>query len=164
MSATLSFDGGDLTPEEFVASMEVLSDVLNSKLEQAATDVGELIAGAARENAPVDTNDLRSRIEAVVETVGEAIVQVRVGTNRDGAAAQEFGTDPGHFPPPSELRDWARRVLGDPNAAYPVARSIAETGLDAQPFLGPAFEENLERALNMIVEAVDEAFAEVGLA
>ena len=162
-TAELSFDAGDLTPEEFVASIEALPDALDSKLEQAATDVGELIAGAAREKAPVDTGDLRSRIEAVVESVGESFVQIRVGTNRDGAAAQEYGTDPGHFPPPSELRDWARRVLGDPNAAYPVARSIAETGLDAQPFLRPAFKENLERALDMIVEAVDEAFAEVGL-
>ena len=163
MSASLSFDAGDLTPGELTEALEGLPDALDSKLQQAATDVGELIAGAARENAPVDTGDLRSRIEAVVENVGKAIMQIRVGTNRDGAAAQEFGTDPGYFPPPSELRDWARRTLGDPDAAYPVARSIAETGLEAQPYLRPAFEENLERALDMIADGVDAAFAEVGL-
>jgi len=165
MSADLSFDAGDLTPGELSETLSALPDALDSKLEQAATDVGELIAGAARENAPVDTGDLRSRISAVVESVGEAIVEIRVGTNREDAAAQEFGTDPGEmFPPPSELRDWARRVLGDPDAAYPVARSIYETGLEAQPYLRPAFEDNLERALDMIADAVDEAFGEVGLA
>jgi len=163
MSASLSFGAGDLTPVELTEALEALPDALDSKLQRAATDVGELIAGAARENAPVDTGDLRSRIEAVVESAGKAIVQIRVGTNRDGAAAQEFGTDPGHFPPPSALRDWARRTLGDPDAAYPVARSIAATGLEAQPYLRPAFEENLERALDMIADAVDAAFAEVGL-
>jgi HK97 gp10 family phage protein len=164
MSATLSFDGGDLAPTELTEALGALPDVLDSKLEQAAKNVGQFIAGAARESAPVDTGDLRSRISAVVESVGEAIVEIRVGTNREGAAAQEFGTDPGHFPPPSALRDWARRVLGDPDAAYPVAKSISETGLEAQPYLRPAFEENLERALDMIVDAVDDAFAEVGLA
>ena len=164
MSASLSFDAGDLTPVELTEALEALPDALDSKLQQAATDVGELIAGAARENAPVDTGDLRSRIETLVESAGKAIVQIRVGTNRDGAAAQEFGTDPGEvFPPPSALRDWARRVLGDPDAAYPVARSIAATGLEAQPYLRPAFEEHLERALDMIADAVDAAFAEVGL-
>lgn len=163
MSASLSFDAGDLTPAELVEALDALPDALDSKLQQAATDVAELIASAARENAPVDTGDLRSRIETVVESAGNAIAQIRVGTNRDGAAAQEFGTDPGHFPPPSALQDWARRTLGDPDAAYPVARSIAATGLEAQPYLRPAFEENLERALDMIADAVAAAFAEVGL-
>ena len=164
MSADLSFDAGDFTPAELTEALDALPDVLDSKLRQAATDVGELIAGEARENAPVDTGDLRSRIEAVVESVGEAIVEIRVGTNRKGAAAQEYGTDPGHWVPVSALRDWARRVLGDPDAAYPVARSIAKTGLEAQPYLRPAFEDNLERALDMIANAVDNAFTEVGLA
>ena len=164
MSVDLTFDGGDFTPAELAEALDQLPTALNANLEQASTDVGQLIAGAARENAPVDTGDLRSSIEAVVENVGETIVEIRVGTNRDGAAAQEFGTEPGHFPPPSELRDWARRVLGDPGAAYPVAQSISETGLDEQPYLRPAFEDNLTRALDMIVDAVDSAFSEVGFA
>ena len=165
MSASLSFEGGDFeSPAAMAEALGNLQSVLPSKLEQAAEDVAELIAGEARTNAPVDTGDLRSRISGVVEAVGGTIVEIRVGTNRDGAAAQEFGTDPGHFPPPSALRDWARRVLGDPDAAYPVAQSIAETGLDAQPYLRPAFEDKLEAALDMIANAVDAAFEEVGFA
>ena len=160
MTARFEFDG--MNPSELAASFEALPGAINDSLEVAAQDIGQRIRGAAAENAPVDTGQLASNIEAVVESVGETLVEIRVGTNRDGAAAQEFGTDPGHFPPPSALRDWARRVLGDEGAAYPVARSIAETGLDEQPFLRPAFRENLEWALDRINDAVTEAFAEVG--
>lgn len=160
MTARFEFDG--MNPSDLAASFEALPGALNDSLEGAAQDIGQRIRGAAAENAPVDTGQLASNIEAVVETVGETLVEIRVGTNRDGAAAQEFGTDPGHFPPPSALRDWARRVLGDEGAAYPVARSIAETGLDEQPYLRPAFRENLEWALDRINNAVSEAFADVG--
>ena len=160
MTARFEFDGMD--PSDLAASFEALPGALNDSLKGAAQDIAERIRGAAAENAPVDTGQLASYIEAVVESVGETLVEIRVGTNRDGAAAQEFGTDPGHFPPPSALRDWARRVLGDEGAAYPVARSIAETGLDEQPYLRPAFKDNLEWALDRINNAVSEAFADVG--
>ena len=160
MTARFEFDG--MNPSDLAASFEALPEALNDSLEGAAQDIGQRIRRAAAENAPVDTGQLASNIEAVVESAGETLVEIRVGTNRDGAAAQEFGTDPGHFPPPSALRDWARRVLGDEGAAYPVARSIAETGLDEQPYLRPAFRENLEWALDRINNAVSEAFADVG--
>ena len=160
MTARFEFDG--MNPSDLAASFEALPGALNDSLEGATQDLGQRIRGAAAENAPVDTGQLASNIEAVVESVGETLIEIRVGTNRDGAAAQEFGTDPGHFPPPSALRDWARRVLGDEGAAYPVARSIAETGLDEQPYLRPAFKDNLEWALDRINDAVTEAFADVG--
>ena len=162
MTLTFEFDG--VGPRELAEAFDALPSALNDHLEDAAEDIGVRIASAARENAPVDRGRLRSSISHVVENVGETLMQIRVGSNVDQAAPQEFGTDPGHFPPISALRGWARRVLGDESAAYPVARSIAETGLDAQPFLGPAFRENLEWALDRINDAVEAAFAEVGLA
>ena len=162
MSTTFEFDGK--TPHELVESFGELPSALNDHLEDAAEDIGVRIASAARENAPVDRGRLRSSISHVVENVGETLMQIRVGSNVDQAAPQEFGTDPGHFPPISALRGWAHRVLGDESAAYPIARSIAETGLDAQPFLGPAFEEHLEWVLDRINSAVETAFEEVDLA
>ena len=53
-------------------------------------------------------------------------------------------------------------MLGDESAAYPIARSIAETGLDAQPFLGPALQEHIEWAMDRINDAVTAAFEAVG--
>ena len=164
MDVTFSMDDGALSPTEAAQAFAALPDALERKLEASGKDIAQRIRGAAAENAPVDTGQLASSIEGVVANVAGTIVRIRVGTNRDGAAAQEFGTDAGHFPPPSELRDWARRVLGDESAAYPVARSIAETGLDEQPYLRPAVRDNIEFVADRINQAVEDAFAEVGLA
>ena len=51
----------------------------------------------------------------------------------------ERGTKP-FFPPPAALEAWAASKLGDPLAAYPVARAIAERGLAPSPFFQPALE------------------------
>jgi hypothetical protein len=161
MSNTAEFGFEGMGPSELASALESLAPALNSELEAAARDIGQRIRGDAADNAPVDTGQLASSIEAVVESVGSTITEIRVGTNRDGAAAQEYGTDP-FFPPPSELRDWARRVLGDPDAAFAVAQSISETGISEKRYLRDAFEENLEYVVDRINEAVEAAFAEVG--
>lgn len=51
----------------------------------------------------------------------------------------EFGTRP-HFPPVDALKRWARRVLGDEGAAWPVAKKIAEKGTPAQPYVRPGID------------------------
>jgi len=160
MQTSFEFDGW--TPDELLDAFEQLPAALRNELNSAADDIGVRIASAARENAPVDRGRLRSSISHVVESVGNTLVKIRVGSNVDQAAPQEFGTDPGHFPPISALRGWARRVLGDESAAYPIARSIAETGLDAQPFLEPALRENIDWAMDRINDAVTAAFEAVG--
>lgn len=160
MQTEFGFEG--FTPEELLEAFEALPRALNRRLEEAGEDIGVRIASSARQNAPVDRGRLRSSISHIVESVGTTLVNIRVGSNVDQAAPQEFGTDPGHFPPISALRGWARRVLGDESAAYPIARSIAETGLDAQPFLGPALEENIDWVMDRINRAVTDAFEDVG--
>lgn len=159
MTAEFGFRG--MTPDQLAASLNTLPERLNFLLEAAARDIGQRIRGDAADGAPVDTGQLASSIEAVVENVGKTITEIRVGSNNDAAAPQEFGTEP-HFPPVSALRDWARRVLGDESAAYPVARSIAETGLDAQPYLRPAFEDNMTYVLDRINRAVETALTDAG--
>ena len=160
----MSWDEG-MTPEELRKAWDDLPSVLESKLQGAAKDVGERVAGDARQNVSSDRGRLQNSIISIVENVGDAIIRVKVGSNVDYAEPQEKGTDP-FFPPPSELRDWARRVLGaeDPDsAAFLVARSISETGIEAQEYLLDAFKENLEWALDRIVRSIHEAFSEVGL-
>jgi len=162
MSVELDLSQGDLTPQELLKALDRLPDALNGQLGQAARDIGERIAGDARENAPSDTGQLGSSNESVVSAVGGTLVEVHVGTNLEYAAPQEFGADP-FFPPPSALRDWARRVLGDADAAYPVARSISETGIEEKRFLRDAFENNIQWAADRINDAVEAALREVGL-
>ena len=161
----IEWDGD--SPADVAAAFERLPDVLANEFESAAQDIGLRFGAAAAEGAPSDRGRLRADlVEPLVEQVGKTIIRIRVGSNTDQARPMEEGTDPGHFPPPSELRGWARRVLGDESAAYPVARSISEAGLEAREFLQDAFEDasNIEYALDRINEAVTNAFAEVGLA
>ena len=157
---TIEWSGDD--PAAVAGKLDGFAPALAAEFRQAATDIGERIRSAANQNAPRDLGDLGNLLEAVTR-VGETLIEIRVGSNLDRAPAHEFGTDPGHFPPPSELRDWARRVLGDESAAFPVARSIAETGLDETRFLRDAFESNLEWAVDRINTAVTDAFEAVGL-
>lgn len=163
MNVSLSFAEGELTPNELAEALDTLPAALENQLKQAATDIWSTIEAEAKDNAPVDTGALRASIRSTVEEVGATILHIRIGSSQEYAAAQEFGTDP-FFPPPSALREWARSVLGDADAAYPVARSISESGLEAQPYLRPAFRDNIRFIVDRINDAVDSAFAEVGLA
>lgn len=160
MDAELNFAG--ISPEDAAEAFARLPAVLAQKLASALNDIGVRVRGTAAENAPVDRGRLQNSISHVVERVGDLILRVRVGSNLDYAAQHEFGAEP-FFPPVDELRDWARRVLGDESLAYPVAESISETGLDEQRYLRDAVEMHLEWALSRIVRAVDDAFEEVGL-
>ena len=161
MQTGLSWQGE--TPADLGESFEQLPSALESELAEAANDIRFRIERKATENAPVGaTGNLQTSIGSFVETVGPTLVRIRVGSSANYATPVEEGTDP-HFPPPSELRAWARSTLGDESAAYPVARSIAANGTDAQPFLEPAFEDTLDYAMTRINDAVTDAFAEVGL-
>jgi len=162
MDVTSAFDAGDLSPAELAGAFADLPAALDGQLSQAATDIGERLRSVAADNAPVDTGQLQSSIESVVENVSQSLLRIRVGSNLDHAPVQEFGAGP-FFPPPSELRDWARRVLGDEEAAWPVAQSIAESGIEAQPYLKPALEETVAWAVDRINDAVTAAFEDVEL-
>lgn len=160
---SFTLDAGQFTPDELAQALDRLDSLLTTKLRGAANDIAQKVAGDARRKAPVDTGTLASSIEGVVDQVSDIILVVRVGSNQPQAAPQEFGTDP-FFPPPSELRDWARRVLGDADLAFPVAQSISETGIEEQPYLRPAWKENITWAVDRITRAVDDALAEAGFA
>lgn len=149
-------------PEDVAQSFAHLESALSDQLADAGQDIGTRIRRDAQDNAPVDETRLRDDINEVVEATG-TVLSIIVGANVDYAEPVHEGTSPGHFPPPSELRGWAARQLGDPDAAYPVARAISETGLEERPFLRTAFEENIEYAMDRILRAVRDAFAEVGL-
>lgn len=161
MHATFEWDGDG--PEALVEATEALPEALEAELESAGNDIGVRIRGDGQRNAPVDEARLQSSLDHLVTRVGTALVRIEVGTNLDYAEPIEKGTDP-FFPPPSELRGWARRVLGDADLAFPVARSISETGIEAREYLLDAMEDNLEWAMDRIMEAVENAFEEVGLA
>ena len=161
MEASLSWETP--TPDEAAEALRRLEDVLFEKLEGAGRDIGVRIRRDAQAGAPVDETRLRDSIEELVSRVSGTIIRITVGTNVEYGEYHEFGTDP-FFPPPSELRGWAERVLGDADLAFIVARSISESGIDEHRYLRDAFEDNIEWALDRIQQAVENSFEEVGFA
>lgn len=51
----------------------------------------------------------------------------------------EEGTD-AHWAPIDPLKKWARRVLGDEQAAYAVQQKIAQKGTPSQPYVQPGID------------------------
>lgn len=162
MEADIVWTDG-MTPTELEAALRSVPDVLEDKLRSAGEDIAARMRGTADEEAPVDEGRLSSSIEGVVTVVGGTMLRIVLGTNLDYAQPLEEGTS-AFFPPPSALRGWAGRVLGDEDLAYPVAASIAESGIEEHRFLRQGLHEHLTWALDRINRAIHESFAEVGLA
>lgn len=101
----------------------------------------------ASSRAPVDTGNLAGSIAAGLtpKTPGHSKYTVTDGTNY-GIYVEE-GTKP-HMPPVDSLRDWARRVLGDEEAAWAVAKSIEASGTQPQKFWATSYADIRDRYLD----------------
>ena len=115
------------------------------KIQRKMKQIGVAIESEAKRNltdeGAVDTGRLRSSITHKVLSNGRVIV----GTPVKYAPYIEFGTSP-HFPPPSAIKDWVRRVISPDESvlddiAYVIARSISRTGTPSRPFLRPAIDK-----------------------
>lgn len=144
-------------------AVEQLPAAMDDELRSAADAIGERLRKSAVGDAPVDMGQLRSDIHHVTEAVAEAVIIVRYGSNVGHAKPMERGTDP-FFPPPDELRGWAGRVLGDPDLAFVVARSIADRGLEAREYLANAMESEWSWIGDRVVTAIKRTFRRVGFA
>lgn len=89
-------------------------------------------------NAPVDVGTLRASIKLFPSTPGYKSYILADGVTY--GIHIEFGTSP-HYVSAKHLKGWARRVLGDENAAYAVAKKISKQGMEAKPFFRPALDQ-----------------------
>jgi len=123
------------------------------------------MARSAKRNAPKAFSTLTNAIGAIQSSPLEGLVVAGV----DYARAVEEGTEGGAFPPVQNILDWiqvTKQVPDDPDMsqadlAYVIARSIAEHGTPAQPFMAPAFEDNKARAERNINNAINSALKEI---
>jgi hypothetical protein len=110
-------------------------DVLQShrdRLQEAA----ELGYSVSQERVPVDTGKLKGT-GFKPERRDEDVV---FGYSAAHAEAMEYGTPPKEVPT-APLVEWAERVANDPGLGYYVANvKIPTEGVDAQPYLRPAFD------------------------
>lgn len=146
--------------DEFQEKIKNFESITESNMKDAREDIADYMRQEVSDNAPVDTGELEQSIESVVEDVGTAMFNIRIGSELPQASPMEYGTKP-FFPPPSELRGWAERNLGDGDLAFAVAQSISETGIEEQPYLLPAFENNITWIVDRIEQAVRESLGEL---
>lgn len=85
-------------------------------------------------NAPVDTGFLKQRISLFPQILSDNYV---LSAHAPYSEAMEYGTRP-FYAPIAPLKEWARRKLGDENAAWAIRAKIAKVGITAQPFMRPA--------------------------
>ncbi len=99
---------------------------------------GVVVEGDAIHNCPVHDGLLRMSLYRKLQRASWSII---VGASAAYAAAVEYGRKPGKMPPVEALKKWAKDILGNEAAAFPLARKIARAGTKAQPYLRPAFDK-----------------------
>jgi hypothetical protein len=111
-------------------------------------------------NTPVGaTAILRGSVQQAVEVIRGTPVQFHgtVESAQPYSVAVEEGTRP-HWAPIGPLKLWARRILGDEDAAYAVRAAIARRGTRGQRFFARGVEAASPRIL-AILRRAGETFA-----
>lgn|SRR4030042_838836 len=145
-------------------------DRVTSKYVQAdLEDIIVALKGKVQAKTPVASGVLRNKMQAEVRWQGLDLLGI-INNPLIYAQPIELGRTSQKKPPPAALRAWAKRKLGDANAAYAVAWKIAERGgfVEVKPYgdraqmFADAFDENLnwlEGKLKAIGLSVTEAVA-----
>lgn len=147
---------------KFLRDMEDAKKVIHDRLGRIIAKYTLLIHGEARRKAAVDTGTMKARIEYVLEELaGEVIARakysafIEFGTGPAGARTAGDGVPPEYqhgsshgMPPVDALEGWARAHNTDP---WAVAVAIMQRGgIDAQPFMRPAFDLYLPKFLREV--------------
>lgn len=139
---------------------EELSEKMARMVSDAVVKVAADIEGRAKEQAPLDTGNLRNSIQHRQTGRFEA----EVAAHAEYAAAVEFGTgvfstDPEADHQPIVIEPRERRALSWPGAEHPVRR-VVQQGQPARPYLVPAAEEERQRFAAAVAKSLRETAGE----
>lgn len=95
-----------------------------------------------------NTGQLRRSVNVIKASFDKGIV----GVGERYGLFVEGGTRP-HFPPVAPLERWAQTKLGQSGLGFVIARKIAQRGTKAQPFVEPAYKQDI----NFVVKQFDYA-------
>ena len=107
--------------------------------------IGHAAVRYAKEEAPKDLGALKRSIRFRFSGGSAATVTA----SAEHATYVIDGRRPGSFPPIGKIRAWVVRRGMPESAAFPVARKIAEKGIDPNDFLGRAFVRMLRKDVPM---------------
>lgn len=152
---------------EFVVDVDGLdADALIDSLDTNMTDAMGLavdsIATDAKHRAPRATGVLANSItpESVTGRFSDDTLVGRVSAGAKHAVYLEFGT--GLHGPKGQsykIRPVRRKALRWPGpGGFSFAKSVTHPGIEPQPFLGPAVDENAEEIAQIFADAIELTF------
>jgi HK97 gp10 family phage protein len=150
------FDGFADAAEDFTSFAESLDEVaarLPDTIDTGVRRTATTVQGTAQANAPVDTGELRQKIE----TQRIELAAYEVISAAPHARAVERGTDPHVITPDSA----DALAFEGQNGELVFRQRVNHPGTPAQPYLGPAMKEHQSELVENINEAINELFAEV---
>jgi len=120
--------------------LDEFNEELGEEVGEILLDIGNSLTNNLKREAPVGaTGDLQRGIQIFRAGPNRVILGSRIGYS----AAVNYGTEP-HTPPFEPIQKWARRKLGDEDAAGAVWQKIRQEGTDANPFVDRAIEATLD--------------------
>jgi HK97 gp10 family phage protein len=155
--------------ERLEAALRASPKRLTRELDRTIDRIVQEMAREARRRAPKAastlTNSIRpsrpSALEGVVSAGADYARMVETGTGTHGP----MGLASERMPPVDAIYDWVRVAQVHPRdpdmdqegLAFVIARSIAQRGTPAQPFMEPAFDALRPRAERLIDKAISRA-------
>jgi hypothetical protein len=114
--------------------------------------ISKIIAG---KGISVD-GDLKKSVTSSLRALQSGGLRVEIGPSVDYAPYVQFPTRP-HWAPIGPLKDWARKKLGDEDAAYAVQWKIRNEGTDGQDFLSGPFRKLRKEVPGRLEDAMQDA-------
>lgn len=130
-----------LGTEDLNRALRELGITATKGKKQVALGAAGIIRDEAEANAPEEDGFLKAHIiQEILEETEDAIT-VAVGPDRDAfyGLIVEFGADPHNEEPET------KRVLSDGKEVFGV--EVNHPGVPERPFLRPAFDDNIDRAI-----------------
>lgn len=155
-------DGIDIDTSELDEAIEALESALSpERMRKCLLDCGNVIQASAVQKAPIDVGNLRRSILAREGKDNDSsTISVTVGVHEDTAVSSdceyapyiEYGT--GIYAENGNGRKtlWRWQGKGGKYAGWHTTRGMA-----AQPFLRPAFDENVDECESIIGEYIETA-------
>jgi HK97 gp10 family phage protein len=135
------------------ANFRQILETKKENLIDAIKKVQRKVVRDAKDLAPVAFGHLRKSIKPQDITITAGEIVAPIIAESPYAVFVELGTKP-HFPPVKPLRKWSKKVLGDLELGFVVARAISKRGTRPQPYLGPAILANKSTYRNALIRVL----------
>jgi|APHM01.1.fsa_nt_gi phage protein, HK97 gp10 family len=141
-----SISGGD-DFDDFADEIEDLRDDLEQAIDRGVERTAIQVERSAKQNAPVDTGNLRASLRFQQLALGS----YAVGTNVEYAPDVEFGTDPHDITP--DTKEALKFQNSDGEIIF--ASRVEHPGTPAQPYLRPALQEHESDIADNIADEIE---------